>query len=154
MKNILKFLKEIKVYDCNLTKIRIGNKCDGGYIVLKELCEETNVVYSFGVEKDVGFELDFVNKFQKAKVNLFDPTINSLPYDHKKFTFFKCGVGPKYNTLKNIINDVEGNLLLKMDIEWDEWKTFLLSDNTILNKFNQLLIEFHIIHISDISKNN
>lgn len=152
MKNILKFLEEVKVYDCNLTKIRIGNKHDGGYIALKKFCEKTDTVYSFGVENDVGFELDFVNKFPDAKVKLFDHTINSLPNEHLKFTFFKRGVGPGYNELKDIICNDTGNLLLKMDIEWDEWATFLSSDNKTLSKFNQLLIEFHVVYLDDISR--
>ena len=150
MKNVSKFLQEIKIYDCNLTKTRIGNKHDGGYVALRELCETTDAVYSFGIEKDVGFELDFVNRFRKAEVKLFDHTIDSLPYEHKNFAFWKLGVGTEHASLKDIVNIVTGDmghLLLKMDIEWDEWHTLLSTDIKTLSRFSQLLIEFHIVGI-------
>ncbi|MCK5615128.1 hypothetical protein KAR91_75390 [Candidatus Pacearchaeota archaeon] len=152
MKNISKFLKEIKVYDCNLTKVRIGNESDGGYVALKELCEKTNTVYSFGVENDVGFELDFVNRFPDSHIRLFDPTIDSLPCDHKRFTFFKLGVGQNHERLQNIMlgDIVSSSKLLKMDIEWDEWGAFLEADIETICKFDQLLIEFHIVGIDTV----
>lgn len=157
MKNVQKFLKEIKVYDCNLTKIRIGNEFDGGYIALKELCEKTDLVYSFGIDKDIGFELDFVNKFPNSHIKLFDPTIDSLPNDHKKFMFWKLGVGRDQSSLEDIITlldigDTPERKLLKMDIEWDEWSTFLDADNETIAKFDQLIIEFHIVGINSISQ--
>lgn len=151
MKNIQKFLKEIKVYDCNLTKIRIGNESDGGYVVLKEPCEKTNTVYSFGIEKDVGFELDFVNRFSNSCVKLFDPTIDSLPQSHEKFMFCKIGVGSEYESLEDILfGDNTDHKLLKMDIEWDEWNVFLGADIKTICRFDQLLVEFHIVGINPI----
>lgn len=152
MKNISKFLKEIKVHDCNLTKIRIGNEFDGGYVALQELCEKTNMVYSFGIDKDVSFELDFVNRFPDSHVRLFDPTIDSLPCEHKRFTFFKLGVGQNHERLQNIMlgDIVSSSKLLKMDIEWDEWGAFLEADIETICKFDQLLIEFHIVGIDTV----
>lgn len=154
MKNVSKFLKEIKVYDCDLTKIRIGNESDGGYIALKELCEKTNTVYSFGVENDVGFELDFVNRFPDSRVSLFDPTIDSLPCDHKRFTFFKLGVGQNHERLQSIMlgDIVSSSKLLKIDIEWDEWDALLSTPSKVLKQFNQLLIEFHIVSVDTLTQ--
>ena len=65
MKEIQKFLKEIKVYDCNLTKVRVGNESDGGYVALKELCEKTNIVYT-----------DLVRLFTNNDVNINNPMTN------------------------------------------------------------------------------
>jgi len=154
MKNIQKFLKEIEVFDCNLTKVRIGNESDGGYVALKELCEKTNTVYSFGVENDVGFELEFVNRFPNSHVRLFDPTIDSLPCDHKRFTFFKLGVGQNHESLQSIMlgDIVSSSKLLKMDIEWDEWEALLSTPDEVLTQFNQLLVEFHIVSIDTFSQ--
>lgn len=156
MRNVLKFLKEIKVYDCDLTKTRIGSKNDGGYVALKELCENTDTLYTFGVENDVGFELDFVNRFQDSNVKLFDPTIERLPDDHERFQFFKLGVGPDHVALDDIMLGaaVPGNMMLKMDIEWDEWGTIISADSRMLRKFDQILIEFHIVPIDHVEESH
>jgi hypothetical protein len=137
--NIEKFLKEIKVYDCSdMTKIRLGNKSDGGYVVLKEICDQTGVLYSFGVGDDVGFELDFVDLFPGAGVKLFDPTIDRLPINHPNFNFTKSGIS------KEKLNQVNRNSLLKIDVEWDEWEVLYSLEDEILSRFNQILIEFHV----------
>lgn len=160
MNNTENFLKELKFYDCDLTKIRIGNKGDGGYIALKEICINTPMVYSFGVGNDVGFEFDFVKNFLPQEVKLFDPTINALPGELPIFTFSKYRfdlktlksskiqtelhiVKKEYSEPKNIPDDS----LLKIDIEGDEWDALLEFDKKTLKKFSQILIEFHIVHV-------
>lgn len=156
MNNIDKFVREIKVYDCaDLTKIRIGNQHDGGYVAFKEFCAKTRTVYSFGIGDDVGFEIEFANMFPGVELKLFDPTINSLPIDHERLAFFKHGIG--YDNEKfNIIRDVPDNSLLKIDVEWNEWEALNLFNSVLeshnplfdcLDKFSQILIEFHIIHV-------
>lgn len=146
MTNVKKFLNEIKIYDCpDLTKIRIGNQHDGGYIALKEICAKTPIVYSFGIGDDIGFELDFAKRYPQAKFKLFDPTIDKLPLEHPRFEFFKQDIGQgKGEPFKNVIE----NSLLKMDIEYNEWEPLLAIDTEMLRQFNQILIEFHIISIA------
>lgn len=142
MNNIKSFLNQFKVYDVGLTKIRIGNNGDGGYVTLKELCAKTDTVYSFGVGDDVSFELDFVNRFPNVQeIKLCDPTIDKLPLEHPRFEFFKhciMDINPV---------DIPKDSLLKVDVEWNEWEAFdeLFNAND-LNKFSQILIEFHIVH--------
>lgn len=158
--NKKKFLNEIKVYDCGLTKVRIGNKSDGGYIALKEICIKTPMVYSFGVGTDVGFEFDFVKKFSPQEVKLFDPTINALPgelptfiFSHNRFDI-KTLKSSKTQTKLNIVKEeysepknLPDDSLLKIDVEWNEWDALLEFDKKTLNKFSQILIEFHIVHV-------
>lgn len=155
MKNVERFLKEIKVFDCNLTKTRIGNRHDGGYIALREPCELTRTVFSFGIDDDVGFELDFVSRFPGAYIKLFDPTIKSLPHNHKRFAFWDLGVGPGHVSLEEImicVGEVAGTKMLKMDIEWDEWGMLLDTDDKTLGQFSQLLIEFHVVSVDGMPK--
>lgn len=159
---IKELLEEIKVYDCeNLTKIRLGNKGDGGYVVAKELCEATDTLYSVGIGDDVGFELDFAKQFPNAKIKMYDPTIDDIPHKHKNFEFNKR----EFNNA-DISNKPSA---LKMDIEGDEWHSVynLLTDsreficgidgerievttfasiNRFLSAMNQIVIEFHILH--------
>lgn len=141
MCNIEKFLNEIKVYDVGMTKIRIGNESDGGYIALKELCENTNKVYTLGVGDDVSFEVDFLERFNPEEIVLFDPTIDFLPENRSRFTFYKN------DWLDMIPLDIPNNSILKIDIEGAEWEDLELSEYHFTTKmFNQLIIEFHLFH--------
>ena len=141
MDNLGLLLNELSnVYDCGLTKIRVGNQHDGGYIVLKEICEKTEKVYSFGIGNDIGFEMDFVKKFPNAKIECFDPTIESLPaYPENMFTdkIYYRREGPKSLT------DIFDNSLLKMDIEGNEWDAIGSTEMFNLKnlmKFSQIII--------------
>ncbi len=140
--NIVKFLRLIKVYDCGLTKMRVGNHGDGGYVVYKELCERSKVVYSAGIGGDIGFEKDWLAKYPDTRFKMYDPTIDKLPEEHNRFSFHRYGLGSKYKPLKDVIQDS----MLKMDIEWDEWSAFQTMGESELRKFSQMLVEFHIVH--------
>src|SRR5512135_288181 len=94
--NVGKFLESIQVYDCGMTKVRIGNRNDGGYVAYRELCERSRTVYSVGIGTDVGFELDWAERFLDCHFELFDPTIERLPQEHERFTFHRRGLGAGY----------------------------------------------------------
>lgn len=143
MGNMELFFDEInKVYDCDLTKIRVGNQHDGGYIALKEICEKTNTVYSFGIGDDVGFEMDFIKRFPNSIIRCFDPTMDCLPVNFEKLNFEKSG--------PEALIDISRNSLLKMDIEGCEWdaihSTEMFNIKNLI-KFDQILIEIHLLHI-------
>ena len=133
-------LEAFRVYDCpEFTKVRVGNANDGGYVVLRELCEKTPNVYTFGVGDDMGFELDFIKRFPRATVLLHDPTIERLPQEHSKFMFVKEGVSD------NLDASIPKNSLLKMDVEWAEWDALLSLDGAVLERFSQIVVEFHMV---------
>lgn len=149
MENMNLFFNELnKVYDCNLTKIRIGNQHDGGYIALKEICEKTKFGYSLGIGNDIGFEVDFIKRFPDVKIECFDPTIESLP-KHSNNESFKNLTFKKLGPVS--INKIQNDSLLKMDIEGCEWDAIIGSTGmfSIMNlmKFNQILIEIHLLHV-------
>jgi hypothetical protein len=144
MENVLKFLNTLKVYDVeNDTKIRVGNKQDGGYVVLEGLATKTPLVYSFGIGNDVGFEMDWIRRYPKSKVQCFDPYIEKLPQQHKRFSFRKYGIGSRYKSLTGVVKDS----ILKMDIEGEEWSAFNIFDGDEVKKFSQIVVEFHILHV-------
>lgn len=143
MSNIPNFLNMIQVYDTEHTKVRIGNAKDGGYVALREILDKTNTAYCFGIGNDIGFEEDLVSRYPKIQVEAFDPFIPALPKEHKRFTFHKYGIGLKYRPITGVIK----NSLLKMDTEWDEWGAFQLLSEEELKKFNQILVEFHLVHM-------
>jgi hypothetical protein len=140
-----RFLSEIKVYDLPVTKGRLGNEGDGGYVVAMEHLALANDLYSFGIGNDVGFELDFLSLFPKAKAHLFDPTIQSPPCKHDRFNFERTGIDSRalYGGLPW---GIEPDSILKIDAEWDEWEALLEMPLNRLG-FSQIIIEFHILHL-------
>lgn len=142
MSHIRNFLGSIKVKDCGLSKIRVGNEHDGGYVVYRELAEKSPVLYSAGVGNDVGFELDWVNRWPKSKIKLYDPYVKELPTEHNRFSLYKVGLGLHYKPLADIVQDAT----FKLDIEWDEWGAIEVMKDEDLRKFSQIVGEFHLVH--------
>jgi hypothetical protein len=144
--SIEKLLEEIRVFDCpGLTKTRVGNPNDGGYVLLQEITECAKALYTFGVGNDVGFELDFIQKFpQVEQVHLYDPTISKLPQNDPRFTFHRLGISPAYYNGFGEIRPTRN--LLKVDVEWNEWDAFGAFSPEFLRRFDQIIIEFHLFH--------
>tara|TARA_R110000765_G_scaffold345308_2_gene435577 strand:+ start:5504 stop:6277 length:774 start_codon:yes stop_codon:yes gene_type:complete len=146
------FLQAIKIYDTPFTKIRLGGEGDGGYVVLDEICQMCDLVYSYGVERDVSFEKALAEKYG-TKAILFDHTIEGVPEENNKFTFVREGVA---STKSENLDTLESHLkrfgdtehkTLKMDVEWGEWEVFNSISQELINSFDQIICEFHIIPV-------
>lgn len=105
-----------------------------------------NILLSCGISNDITFEDDFTTKYN---VNCFayNGTIEKLPhYNNNKINFIKKNISAyesdKTTNMLDIINNND-NIFLKMDIEtWEyEWIKNLSKDH--INKFKQIVIEFH-----------
>jgi FkbM family methyltransferase len=66
----LNFLKPLPL----MNKIRLGQESDGGYVIYKRLLEKTDVLISYGIDWDTGFEEHF-NASTRKQVLMFDPTM-------------------------------------------------------------------------------
>jgi hypothetical protein len=141
---------------------RFGSKNDGGYTLAK-LAEPISNIMSFGVGKNVDFELFFAKL--GVTVLLFDGTIKKLPKSHPNFYFIPKNIcGDKIPDIKDIsfirINDIfklnyqlnshsleiarsGTNMLLMMDIEGAEYDVLASIDTANLNQFSQIAVEFH-----------
>jgi len=158
-------LETLKCYNYDISKkIRLGRLCDGGY-VLPNL--PYTKLYSFGISNDMSFDVDFINKYNDSTAELYDPTIFNLPhsdidYDKTKIQFFKVGLG-SINDVK-IINDMNctiktlddivakennNNMLLKIDIEGDEYESLSSVAESSLNKFMSIVVEYHWLSSDD-----
>jgi hypothetical protein len=148
----MNFIQTIKIYDTEFAKIRIGDNHDGGYVVLEEVSKMCKKLYSYGVETNSSFENEFVQKYD-CDAHLFDHTVNQSAEINPRFTFDKQGLSYKktedFDTLENHIKKY-GNTshkTLKLDIEWCEWDIFEQMSDNILNDFDQILCEFHVIPV-------
>ena len=140
-----RFLSEIKVYDLPITKGRLGNDGDGGYVVSMEHLAMADHLFSFGIGNDVGFELDFLRLFPKARAHLFDPTIQRPPCDHERFSFERSGIDGRMRS-GGLPRGISPDSILKVDAEWAEWDALLVMPINRL-RFSQIIIEFHALHL-------
>jgi hypothetical protein len=136
--------------------VRVGKNNDGGYVMLDDLKKETiDAAYSFGISNDVSWDESIAAR--GIDVFMYDHTIDRLPMQHPGFHYFETGVtghkkGTNLKTLSEIItanhHTSSKNLIMKMDIEDCEWDVFDETSSDIINKFSQIVIEFHRLYPS------
>ena len=150
-------IKEKKLYkmlcprDVNgKKKILVGNFGDGGYVLFDDF-EDIKIAYSFGINKEISFDKYLANK--GINVYMYDHTIDSIPSNDTKLHWKKIGLGTKNSNKKNLksleellldnghIN--EKNMILKIDIEHNEWDPLKEIPKKILKKFKYIILELH-----------
>ena len=143
-------LELLKVYNFD-KKFRFGHNRDGGYVIA-DLDGGYDCYISAGISREESFSRDFINEYNMNEYNSFgfDESINNYP-DHytKKISFIKKNIN-EFNDDKNsnlsFFTENYNNIFLKMDIEGGEYKWLLQIDENQLNKFKQIVIEFHGIN--------
>ena len=146
----MRFLDNILVFDTEHTKVRVGDKKDGGYVVLEEVSLDTETLYSYGVETNSSFESEFVKRYDCNAV-LFDHTVDNAAEDNDRFTFVKEGLSDhkhdQFDTLEDHLSRFgdPDRKTLKMDIEWCEWDVFDTLSCFTIGDFDQILCEIHMI---------
>ena len=128
-------------------KRRYGSRFDGGYIMLDDF-EGITGAFSLGIGSNVKWDLAMAEK--GLPVWQYDHTVNGPPTQHPKFQFNKVRIGVKEEevtpttTLPAMIaSQAAGEMILKIDIEGDEWEVFAQIDPDQLKIFRQILVEFH-----------
>ena len=136
----------LTVYKSPFEKKRLGKNYDGGYIIAEIPNIKYTTLLAGGIENDISFEEDFINKYKINNAYAFDGTITKLPKKNSKITFIKKNIGfynDKKNTnLHNIIN-VNKCIFVKMDIEGGEIPWIKSLNDEQMNKFEQIVMEFH-----------
>jgi len=131
--------QELRVYDCEgMTRTRLGRKGDGGYVVLREPLHSCQILYSYGIGDEMSFELDFLLANAQSSAILYDPTIDAPPHPHVRAGFLKEPFSPRSITRRS---------MMKVDVEGAEWDVLPLWSIGELVKLDQLIIEFHFIHV-------
>lgn len=130
--------------------VRLGKQNDGGYIMVDNF-QNGGIAYSFGINDDVSWDSDMVAR--GYDVFMYDPTIDALPQENDKFHFVKAGISGEevaeksLNTLEYFLAENghtdKSNMILKMDVEGAEWKFLKTVFAETLNRFDQMLFEFH-----------
>jgi Methyltransferase FkbM domain len=132
-------------YKCSSLK-RYGGDYDGGYIFKSDLVKDTKYVYSYGVGPNDGY-ITFDKEMASLgkDVYLYDASVSDPWWQEPHFHFT-----PEYVNSQNILNHIkqnghtnETNMVLKMDIEGNEFETLINCDESLFSHFNQIGIEIH-----------
>jgi hypothetical protein len=140
-------LELLKVYNFD-KKHRLGCNEDGGYVIAELECKYDCYI-SAGISNEESFTRDFINKYDMNEYNCFgfDGTINNYPTEYtKNISFIKKNINyynNNDNTNLSFLIKKYDNIFLKMDIEGGEYPWLLSIDEKELNKFKQIVIEFH-----------
>ncbi|MCX6723656.1 MAG: WecB/TagA/CpsF family glycosyltransferase [Candidatus Staskawiczbacteria bacterium] len=149
-----KLLEQLTPYDVKgfEDKVRLGNLCDGGYLLPSKALPLIDVAYSYGVGGDVSFEED-LTKHTNARVMLYDHTEDKLPVENKNFIFKKQGIARKkhgsFNTFRNDLEengDASKKVILKLDVEGCEWKILDGIINESSKNIVAIVLEIHQLY--------
>ena len=132
-------------------RILLGNKNegDGTYVILDDF-RDIKIAYSFGIYKNIQFDKALADR--GIDVFMYDHTISKLPYNNPRFHWYNigiCGKKPIKNLkdLDTLIQEnkhsSEKNMILKLDVEHWEWPAINDLNETTLNQFKYILIEYH-----------
>lgn len=127
---------------------RYGGNYDGGYILASDLLEKSDIIYSYGVGPDeswITFDREMLS--MNKKVYMYDNLINGFWTSHQNL-IFKSEYVNSQNILQHIYDNKHTNntnMILKMDIEGNEFETILNSSSELFTYFNQIAIEIHDI---------
>jgi len=139
--------KVLTVYKSPFPKIRIGREYDGGYIIVDVPNKKYNILLAGGISDDISFEGDFINKHENnIKCYAFDGEITQLPKENSKIEFINKNIGSENNDKTTNIHDIidtNENIFVKMDIEGGEIPWIKSLSDEQLNKFEQIVMEFH-----------
>lgn len=136
----------LKVYKTpSHTKIRLGSKYDGGYVIVDNVCDY-DLFVSCGISDNIDFEVDFLNRYKNVNCLAFDGTISNIPVNNQNITFIKKNIGDKNDEKTTTLIDYfknNNNIFLKMDIETFEFIWLSHMSDEELKKVAQIVIEIH-----------
>jgi hypothetical protein len=135
----------LTVYESPFPKTRLGKEHDGGYVIAEIPDAKYSMLLAGGIAHDISFEEDFVTKFNVRCV-AFDGSINGLPSKKNIVQFVKKNIGSENTDSVTNLHDIiaeNDNIFVKMDIEGGEIPWLHSLNNDQLNKFDQIVMEFH-----------
>lgn len=152
---ILRTLSLLHPYGVACGKVRTGGPHDGGYVMANDF-RGNRIGYSIGVGPQVDWDVEMAGR--GMHIYQYDHTVESVPAEHPNFHYFKLGIGPDLSdpelvTLERMLenNDhlSEENMLLKVDVEGAEWDVFDSMSSNLLQKFDQIVVEYHGLEFLD-----
>ena len=152
-KKIYNEIKPINILNCGFK--RFGGENDGGYLLCENYLKSLEVAYSYGISGEDRWGCEIAKSFQ-IPVYEYDCFDKSIPIcEVSPFLKFneECLAGKlaeienrKYGTLEKHISENKDNgkkLVLKLDIEGDEWEALRNTSKQNIEQILQMVVEFH-----------
>ncbi|WP_169508991.1 FkbM family methyltransferase [Amorphus coralli] len=131
-----------------LGKVRIGADHDGGYILADRLADSGGEALSLGVADEVSWDVEMAEA--GYLIHQYDHTVDGPPSEHVSIRFAKTKIvavpesgGATIAEALAAVSVDATDLILKMDIEGDEWQVLEGIDDVSLSRFSQIVCEFH-----------
>lgn len=147
VKVALKYMKPHKVL--NYDKIRLGGDYDGGYVCIDDF-KDIKIAITGGVGYDDRWE-NAIAREREIPTLSFDPVqpcdMRNVPNLSYKLLAGKLEGYPltRNSTLDALLFTFDKHeAIAKIDIEGDEWKLLTYTQDNTLNKFRQVIVEFHM----------
>ena len=129
-------------------KVRLGGSHDGGYVCLDDFNEMAGAL-SLGVGRDSTWDAAIADR--GLIVYQYDHTITAPPTVHANFRFNRRKIAADADGESESIESILANnrlsrshsVIMKIDIEHDEWPAFAATPADALDKFAQVICEFH-----------
>lgn len=150
---LLEELQPVALANCDLK--RFGEKNDGGYLLCANLLGDVQSAYSYGISGYDGWGCQ-ISRQLNVKVHEYDCFNLEQPICDGGTPIFhaECVSGSRSRDREGRVFDTpeaqiarngdQGrHLVVKIDVEGAEWDTFLATPDSVLEKIDQLAIEFH-----------
>lgn len=132
-------------------KARFGCIHDGGYILLDDF-HGIDTAFSFGIEANASWDVDVASR--GATVYQFDHTVDAPITDNPQLIFARKKITTEFfanaesETLSSLLeqydkHNTRPNIMLKMDIENNEWDVVDTTPPELLARLTQIVAEFH-----------
>lgn len=142
---VLDVLKKLIPKKIDIELIRLGENNDGGYLVPNDLK---------GIGKNYSAGVGYLTKFEKQLEENFDISSNLLDFNKinkkilpkkGKFTRKKLSIDDNVNeiSINTWIKNNDREIILKLDIEGDEYSVLANISKKNLKKVRILIVEFH-----------
>ena len=113
------------------------------------------VLYSIGIAGNYRFEEEILNINPDMNIFMYDHTIQGIKSNNTKLHFKKIGLRGESDNKENFLQTMnemiienghmnEKDMILKIDCEGCEWTSFIDMPHEVLQKFSQIIVEYHI----------
>lgn len=149
---MFELLRPVALSNCHIE--RFGEEADGGYLMCGNLLADVESGYSYGISgyDKWGCDVARTRRVPVHQYDCFDLTRPPCPQDTMVFHEQCVGGGTRTEDgrqFDTVANQVERNgdwskhLVIKMDVEGAEWESLLAMPDTLLERVDQLVVEFH-----------
>lgn len=146
-------LRPVALKACQLE--RFGETHDGGYLVCANLLKDVRSAYSYGISGYDKWGCDASTRLNVPthQYDCFNTTVPSCPRG-KTIFHAECVGGSARTEEGRTFDSIAGqlakngdsgkNIIIKIDVEGAEWESFAALPDDVLQRIDQLVVEFHI----------